>query len=109
MYFKTKKEAELFQQSFGGFVRLKNRASSLERNLKKQIFKRRWCWINKRVAAIDFVDAIFPYILNNNLRKKLIMAKQFYQYKQNNYHRQGEPFNSTRKKYYQQMKRLNKE
>ena len=113
--FRTKKEAELFKESFGGRV---THIKSKNNKSWKNVRKKRWLWnLDSSLGAPEFAGAILPFIFSNLMIRKLELIRKFYFYRQKCATRHSfirgtkklTDIGKQRKKFYQQMKRLNKQ
>lgn len=108
MHFRTLKEAELFQTNFGGkiFYRRGDKVQPLHwaGGGRKKLYR----IVMPSTSAIDFVNAISPFIYSDLMKRKLNLILDVNKWVQKNFHKRGKYYKEKRKKFYTDMKRLNK-
>ncbi len=109
IFFEDKKVAELFKEQWGGSIIKELRIKEYRKDLnfeskRKKIYQ----WIAECNSSIDFLGAIYDFILGKKLRKKIELAMKFRRFQRKNFNMRTESVKRTKEKFYQQLKRLNK-
>ena len=107
VFFDDLKIAKLFQENFGGTVRVcKNTTIKHWRSKKGKVknIRRHICW--RTIDGGEFYHAIYPYIINKRMKKKIKIAIKYWRYQQQHFGESKYPVREQKHKYYLQMKRL---
>ena len=102
IHFDELRIAKLFQKSFGGNIG----KNSTPTHWKQHRARRNIIWVTNGSHSFEFLNSIEPYIIDKKVKKKIVVAKAYYNYQQKNFSGKSERVRKQKHKYYLQMRRL---
>lgn len=110
VFLPSKKVANLFKQDFGGHLQKLPNRIKIKKGLNIKILR---CKNKYKLSFLsdngaDFLEIIYPFIKTELIKERIDCALKFQKYIRNNFNSQSDLYRQTKKKMYQEMKRLNK-